>query len=184
MDAQEQKLISLSQSGNRNAFGALHAAYACRVRAYFRRMGSTEVDAEDLVQDTFVRAFKSIGTFAPERGEFMAWLGAIARNVARRRAGRSPNPDLFDPELAEAVFVAQDDPVAQSQAREEAISVGDCVDSLPAQLALILRLRYVEARTTRGVSSVMDIPETTVRLRLKQAQDMVRRCLEEKGILD
>jgi RNA polymerase sigma-70 factor (ECF subfamily) len=147
-------------------------------------MGSTEVDAEDLVQDTFIRAFKSIGTFDPERGEFMAWLGAIARNVGRRRAGRNPRADLFDPELAEAVFVAADDPVARSEAREEAISVGECVESLPAQLALILRLRYVEARTTRGISSVMEIPETTVRLRLKQAQDMVRRCLREKGVLD
>jgi RNA polymerase sigma-70 factor (ECF subfamily) len=155
-----------------------------RVRAYLLRSGFGPADADDLAQETFLRAFRSLATFEVERGSFVRWLGAIARNVARRRWHRRREPDSFDPELAEEMFAAPDNPGESPEAREEFQAVRACVDALPAELARIVRLRYVEGRTTRGVSAAAGLPEATVRLRLKEACALLAECLRGKGFLE
>ncbi len=60
----------------------------------------------------------------------------------------------------------------------------DCISCLPRELAEIVRLRYVEGRTTRSVGERMGMPEATVRLRLEQAQSLLAQCLKGKGFLE
>lgn len=170
--------------GDRNAFSALYRTYVGRVAAYFARSGFGPADVDDLVQRTFVRAYASLRTFDASRGTFGPWLGAIARNVARKRWRRRREPNLFDPELAEAVLPGPEDPGAVVEARETLVAVRGCVEELPPDLARMVRLRYVEGRTTRGIAAVEGMAEATVRARLEEARDLVARCLKAKGILE
>ena len=184
MDRNESELIARAAAGEDAAFQALYAGAAGRVRAYLRRSGFAPHDADDLAQETFLRAFKSIRTFDPQRGSFPSWVGAIARNVARRRWRRRAEPDSFDPDLAEEMFPAADNPSASPEAREEIEAVRACVDALPAELARVVRLRYVDGRTTRGIGAATGLPEATVRLRLKEAGAILAQCLKEKGFTE
>jgi RNA polymerase sigma-70 factor (ECF subfamily) len=159
----------------------LFGRHAPAARLYFRRCGFSPADADDLAQETFVRVQRSLGTFDPARGSGGAWIAAIARNVARAAwHKRSPAAAHLDEQLAEAAFEVAQSPEAQEEIRE----LDDCVSRLPAELAAIVRLRYVEGLTTRGIAQRRGLPEATVRLRLQEAHQALERCMKGKGILE
>ncbi|MBS3734875.1 MAG: sigma-70 family RNA polymerase sigma factor [Phycisphaerae bacterium] len=178
----DAELVAQYLAGRGEAFDALYAAHGPRIAAYFARSGFAGADADDLTQQTFVRAARSLGTFDAGRGAFGVWLSAIAHNVARRHFARRPAPANFDPELAEVMLESTDNPAPAAEAAEEIAAVRDCVGQLPDELGRVIRLRYVEGRTTRGVSAAMTMPEATVRLRLGEARAALERCLREKGL--
>jgi len=177
-------LVARCLRGDQAALRSLYLAHAGRVKAYFRRSGFADADAEDLTQETFLRAFKSLGGFDAARGALGPWLAAIARNAARKRWARRPEPDSFDPELAEQVLELADNPSGSTETREQLDALAGCLAKLPRDLAEVLRLRYVEARTTRGVAAATGLAEATVRLRLAKALGLIERCMRTKGMLD
>lgn len=184
MKTDEQKLVARCLAGKRSAQDTLHRLHAWRVTAYFRRAGFSTEQADDLSQETFLRAFKSLGNFDAQRGRVRYWLGAIARNVARKYWSRPEGPIDFDPELAEEMFTAPADAMEDPEVREEVDSVRQCVSDLPEDLARVVHLRYVAAGTTRGIATATGLPEATVRLRLKEAMGLLERCLKSKGVLE
>ena len=183
MSEGDGQLISRALAGEGSAYEGLYEAHARRIMAYLLRSGFARADADDLLQETFLRAFRSLGTFDDARGSFRTWVSAIARNVARKHWQRRSEAEDFDPELAEDVLVAADNPTETAAAREEMDAVGECVAALPEELRRIVRLRYVEGRTTRGVAAAAGIPEATVRLRLKEAHARLQQCLKARGVM-
>ena len=183
MEANEAELIEQCLRGDQTSYSLLYSRYAGLVRAYLQRCGFVLADADDLTQEVFVRVFKSLKTFRPTKGSFRQWLGAITRNVARKRWRRRPDPENFDPELAGEVFATYDNPGQKSEAREEVEAIRRCVRALPVDLGRIIRLRYVQGRTTRGIAAATEMAEATVRLRLKEAVTLLESCLRDKGVL-
>ncbi len=181
--ALEHDLVARCLAGETNAFEALYTTHAGRVKGYFLRSGFTDGDAEDLTQQAFVRAYKSLRTFDAERGSFRTWLGAITRNVARRQWRKAPGADLLDPELAEVMFADDRSPHTDTEAREALGALDSCLGRLETDLSTMVQLRYVEGLTTRGMAERTGMPESTVRLRLGQAFEHLRRCMESKGFL-
>jgi RNA polymerase sigma-70 factor (ECF subfamily) len=171
--------VQQARGGSEDAFEWLYARYAPRVKAYFLRCGFIG-EADDVLQETFLRAFGSLSTYDADKGAFATWLGAIARNVARKRwRKKNGPPDAIDPELAAEVLTRDDaDP---PQTREELSALDGCVHQLPSEKRALIELRYVKAMTTRGMAEELDIPESTVRLRLAEAMAELRTCLGGKG---
>jgi len=184
VDQQWFETIEKALLGDAGACRAIYDAHARWVKAYFVRSGFPEADADDLVQETFLRALRSLGTYDPGRGAFRAWLATIARNAARRRWSSRPAPENFDPELAEEVLAAPGNPGETPEAREETAAVRSCVGELSAELQLVIRLRYVEGQTTRGIAAATKLPEATVRLRIEDARRRIEKCLRGKGVVD
>jgi len=179
----EQSVIDRCLRGDESGFDRIHSAHAGRVMAYLLRSGFSRHDAEDLCQDVFTRALKSLKTFDPSKGAFGAWVAAIARNVVRKQwRRRTAGLADFDPELADDALAAADDTAERAASAEAIEALDECVGRLPADLRQLIRLRYVDGRTTRGVASAADTPEATVRLHLDKARDLLRDCLRSKGI--
>jgi RNA polymerase sigma-70 factor (ECF subfamily) len=171
--------VEQARRGSGDAFEWLYVRYAPRVKAYFLRCGFA-TEADDALQETFLRAFGSLATYDPAKGAFSTWLAAIARNVARKRWRRKAPPDAIDPVLAEEVLRGDDaDP---PETREELSALGECIGLLPPGQRSLIRLRYVRAMTTRGMADELGMPESTVRLRLSEAMAALRTCLGGKGI--
>ncbi len=177
------ELIGRCLRGEQSACQQLYRAHAGRVRVYFRRSGFAPADADDLTQEAFIRVFRSLGGFDAGRGAFSTWVGAIARNVARKRWARRADPSDLDPELAEEMLAATDNPAADSEQREQLDALARCVGELPEEPARLVRLRYVQGLTTRGLAAATGLPEATVRLRLAQAVEALTRCMKAKGMM-
>lgn len=178
----EAELADAALRGDPAAHDRLYAALAGRVTVYLLRCGFDSADVEDLRQEVFLRVFSSLGSFDPARGSLRAWTGAIARNVAKRHWSRRPKWDMFEPELAEAVFADPPTPAEAPEAREEFHAVRGCVAALPAELAELVILRYRDGRTLRNIAAAMGMAESTVRLRLGEAREQIAACLRRKGI--
>ena len=181
MAANEAELIARGRAGDRAALAALHTAHAPRIKAYALRSGFREADADDLTQEAFLLAFRALDTFDCDRGDFAPWLNTIARNLARKRF-LEPFTLQFDPELAAEVLAVRANPGGPPEMREQIDALSGCIEDLDPELANVIRLRYVDGRTTRGIADATGISEATVRLRLRDAAVLLEQCLKKKGV--
>ena len=182
LGADEKELVVACVAGEEDARERLYARHAGCVMAYLLRSGFVRSDADDLLQETFLNAFRSLGTFDPQRGSFRAWVGAIARNVARRQWARRREAERYAPELAEEMLPGDSESADAPQANEEMELLRAGIRSLPGELRRVLELRYVESLTTRSIAKATDLPESTVRLRLEEAYELLQARLRKAGV--
>ncbi len=180
--SEENELAKRGAAGDTAALQELHAANAPRLKAYFLRSGFRESDADDLTQEVFLLALKALHRFDPALAGFGTWLGTIARNLARKRFRRQRNPLHFDAELADEVLATDGNPGGSPELRERLAALPDCIAALGPELERLVRLRYVEGRTTRGIADASEVSEPTIRLRLKEAMVLIEQCLRRKGL--
>lgn len=153
-------------------------------------------DAEDLIQDTLLRAFDRFDTFRSD-GSPRAWLHTIMRNLffnAYRKKSREPKQvslDQFDPAGAGsaggAVAASLDSPNAQPPSfssperivlsQMEGAAVLDAVKHLPQEYRQVVVLADIQGLPYQEIADQLDIPVGTVRSRLSRGRERVRRAL-------
>ncbi len=168
----EREWIRCAQDGDREAFGHLIRRYQRRIFALGLRFFGNADDAEDLVQDTFLRAWRNVHRFEEERS-FAPWLFRIATNRAlteietrKRRGG-----DELDERIAWTGPGADED-LERKQLRAE---VDHAVAGLPDDQRMVLLLRTAEGMSYRAISDTLDIPIGTVMSRLARARETIRK---------
>lgn len=162
------------------------------------RMTHNPADAEDLVQETYLRAYRGFGTF--ESGtNIKAWLYRILTNtfINQYRAARR-RPDQVDVEDIEDLYlyrrlggldaaIAEQSPEAEVLNRIPDDTVKDAVDSLPEQFRVAVLLADVEGFSYKEIAEILDIPIGTVMSRLhrgrKQLQKRLWEFANERGLL-
>lgn len=130
--------------------------------------------AEDVVQETFVKAWQAARRFDPERGSLRTWLFAIARNVvsdaARRRAGHASAGAATEP--------SNDDPVDRLLT---SIQVSEALEGLsPEHRQTVVEVHF-NGRSCAELSRQLRLPASTVRSRLYYGVRALRLILEEHG---
>ncbi|NOY43001.1 MAG: sigma-70 family RNA polymerase sigma factor [Planctomycetes bacterium] len=152
--------------------------------------------AEDLVQETFLVAWKSKGNFAG-RSRFSTWLVSILRRKIadhfRREGSRtSYSFDESDEwEESEPLFNKQGkwtrSPKSWSASPEKLVEnrefwtvVTRCLGDMPTHLAYVLRLRELKSAKTKDICNLLEITSSNVSVRLHRARLLLRQCLEEK----
>ncbi len=166
-------LVERAQRGDRDAFGEVARLYAPFVTgAILARRGRFR-DAEDLVQETFLRALQQIGTLRdPDR--IGAWLYGIAVNVAREyRRSEARLPALLERKAAEPP------PVAEGGMDEERLRA--CLERMPERLRELFILRHIQGMSYRQLGAIRGASLTSVGERLWKARQLLRRCLEQPG---
>lgn len=168
--------------GDHAAFSALveaHRDIAFRV-AYL--VTGASADAEDVLQEAFVKAFRQIRRFDPNR-PFRPWLLRIVGNEARNR--RRSQARRFQYETAAS---ARSEAAPSRELPEEAVLRADidrhllsAVNGLPTRERLIVGLRYFLDLSTQEAAVALSVPEGTVKSRLNRA---LRRLRDEIGDLD
>ncbi|MBV9455372.1 MAG: sigma-70 family RNA polymerase sigma factor [Rubrobacter sp.] len=159
-------------------------SYEELVRRYERLVGRViypyvgrEVAVEDLVQETFLRAFDRLDTFNPDY-RFKTWLLAIANNLGIDTLRRRRDVVEFNPELHARVTHS---PEAVAVEADRARSVQDTVLGLPQLYSVPLVLRYAEGLTYAEISEILGISIPALKSRLFRARNMLAEKLEEKG---
>lgn len=179
-------LIALARSGDARAFEELARAEEGALYRHAARMLGGGPDAEDVVQDAFVSAWRSIGAF--EGTSFRAWLFRIASNRAidllraRRRRGELPlePPDDQEVEWAEPADPGLD--LAEVASQREALAiVEEALRSLPAEQRAALLLRDVEGFAYEEIAAITSTHVGTVKSRIHRARVAVRNLLVARG---
>jgi len=143
---------------------------------FFRMLDGDRAQAEDLVQETFLRLLRQ-RTYAPERA-FKPWLYAVATNLARdhQRAARSWPAGPGDELLARLPDRAPG-PDQRAVAAAEARRVAEALGRLGADVRATLVLRYANDLTLADVAAALDVPVGTVKSRLNAGTRRLRELL-------
>lgn len=175
-------LVSLAASGRADAIEQLIDLYAPRLYGLLYRMTGSQVDAEDLLQETCIKMVRALGDYR-ENGRFESWLFSIAANLARdwrRRQGRS---------LVAAAANQQDDPPVPAASDEPAVDhrliQAEQADRLQRALAElseaereVVTLRFFSDLSFREIAEVLQVPLGTALARahrgLKHLREKMR----------
>lgn len=182
----DNRLVERARAGDVDAFGELYQRTHRRIYQYIRQMVPTPEDAEDLMQEVYLRAWGGLkGLHANEA--FWVWLHRIARNAvldSRKRKQldtvslESTYADEEDEE-AEPIEVADwsDNPeqIVLSEATQEAVR--QAVRSLPENHREVVTMYHLEDMEISEIAQVLGVPKNTVLSRLARAREALRRKL-------
>src|SRR6266699_3900791 len=136
-----------------------------------------EEDAQDVVQEAYLRAFKSFSGFHGSNGR--AWLLTIVRNTSYTLLKNNKAVDLtttFDEEI-HALGYDSVSPATILEHSEDAKLIREAMDELPAEFREILTLRYQEGLSYKEIADIAQIPPGTVMSRLARARPKLKECL-------
>jgi RNA polymerase sigma-70 factor (ECF subfamily) len=177
----EAGLVESARAGDRGAFEELVRRHADRLYAVVLRFVADADEAEEVTQEAFLRAWRSIGRFEG-KSQFFTWLYRIGINEAKRRAERRPAAGLVS-SIEDSPIDDAPDWSESPQFRAEQADVRGVLEravrSLPLEYRAPLVLRDVEGLSTREAAEAMGLGEAAFKSRLHRARLAVRRSLDE-----
>jgi RNA polymerase sigma factor (sigma-70 family) len=135
--------------------------------------------AEDVAQETFVRAWRNAGTYDPRRGRVATWLLTIARNAAID-AMRARRPEPLDPEIVSARLQYAGGTIDEVDERDR---VRGALAELPEPQRRALFLAVFAGRTAREIGELENAPVGTIKTRIRAAMMKLRDSLEARNEL-
>ena len=182
----DQKLVQKAQRGDKKAFGMLVEKYQRRLNRLLSRMVRDQSEIEDIVQDSFIKAYRAINNFRGDSA-FYTWLYRIGINTAKNhlvKLGKRPKamnevdieeienfedaPDLRNHETPESTMMSS----------EIVASVNQTIEALPDELKEAISLREMDGLSYEEISELMNCPIGTVRSRIFRAREVIAEKLK------
>jgi RNA polymerase sigma-70 factor (ECF subfamily) len=171
----ERELLLRVQGGDPEAFDALVRRFLPRARLLARRVMQDPDDADDLVQDAFLRALERIGSFDASRA-FEPWFTRLLVNLGldQRRKQTVRRTERHDPET----FAGGVSPAREAERAELRDSLSQALEELPDRQRLIVSLFEIDGHSTEEVAGMLKVSQVTVRWHLHQARKALRKALK------
>ncbi|WP_179380991.1 sigma-70 family RNA polymerase sigma factor [Jannaschia marina] len=161
---------------DRAAFSDLYDATCGKLFAVCLRVSGRRQDAEDAMQDAYVKVWRNAGRYAVTGHSPMTWLITIARNTAiDRLRARRDHDDLGDVDGTLAAPGAT--PEQAAVATSEAERIRDCMNALPEDRRAAISGAYLEGQTYADLATRFDVPLNTMRTWLRRGLIALRECL-------
>jgi RNA polymerase sigma-70 factor (ECF subfamily) len=178
--AAEQELIKAAQQGDARAFGLLIRSHQKRLFRFVYGFMGTFDQAEDVVQDAFIKAYTALGTFQLGR-DFYPWLSTIARNLALNQLSREQKKESldliqqqgFDPASGELGPLEQ---LIRSDGQKRFYAA---LKSLPERFRTVFVLRHFEEMSYDEIAANLKIAAGTVDSRLYRARQLLLEALKD-----
>jgi RNA polymerase sigma-70 factor (ECF subfamily) len=173
----DEALLAGLASGEADAAAAFVRRFQARVYGVAITIVRDPGTAEDVAQETFVRAWRNAGTYDPRRGRVPTWLLTIARNLAID-AIRVRTVEPLDPEVVGNRLQRGGGSVDESVPPDERERVRGALAELPADQRRALFLAAYLGRTAREISDLEDVPIGTIKSRIRAAMLKLHDSLE------
>ena len=179
----EEILVRRARDGDRAAFDRLVGLHLPRVWAVVYRILRHREDTEDVVQEVFLTAHRSLVEFRGEAA-FSTWLHRIAVHRALNHLDRASvriakaSESLDAVQAPEIAATAPDTPLRALESKELLRRLADCLQRLPAAWKAVLALREAEELPYEEIARVLGIELGTVRSRLARARGALKTCVE------
>lgn len=177
----DEQLVRKAQEENDRAFGQLVERYESKVYSLALKMLRNPEDAEDVLQDTFLRAYRGIKSFKGN-STFSTWVYRITANSAlmRLRKKQLPTVSIDDADEREAPINIADwapGPAEQLLSQETQRAMNEAIEALPAEFRQVFVLRDIEELSNSEVADILDLSVAAVKSRLHRARLKVRNRL-------
>ncbi len=186
MERTEALLIDHLREGDETALAPLIEKYKRMVHRLALQITKNHEDANDVMQETFIKVYQSIHTFRGEAA-FKTWVHRIAvheaLNFVKKRERRRETPLAtteeieFDPTVLQKAEM-KNNPAVQAEQAELRYWVTKAVNSLPLKYRIVVILHELEGLTHSEIASILDCAEGTVRSRLHYARKQLRTLLK------
>lgn len=182
-DLEDQELVSRTLNGEREAFGVLIERHQDRIFGLVRHYTRNPVEVEDIVQDTFLKAFTRLASFQ-QQGSFYTWVYRIAVNTTLdlfKRQGRNPVQTVEDPEV---IGVLPTRRIMRPDAQLKEREIGEITHAVLAELPEIFRtvliLREFEEQAYQDIADLLGISIGTVESRLFRARAKFKELILQR----
>jgi RNA polymerase sigma-70 factor (ECF subfamily) len=185
----DAELVRLAQAGDRDGFRVIMQRGNQRLYRVARSIVQDDDEAEDVVQETYVRAFAALDAFRGE-SSVMTWLTRIALNEAQGRLRRRrPTVDLqyldcaHDYGAFEMTFSTlsfEGNPEAEAARAQIRELIEQAIDDLPEAFRIVFVMRDVQECNIEETAASLDLKPETVKTRLHRARRLLRQSLDEK----
>ena len=176
-DAADQEIISRAKGGDMTAFELLVRKYQRLIYALCHRLTGAHQAADDLAQETFIKAYVALPTFIDGR-EFYPWVRKIALNNSynflKRRNRESPLADEETLTRPNHLSSRQESPPEIAEREEMERKFKEALRALPADQKVIFTLRAVENLSYAEIAQTLHIPTGTVMSRLSRARKKLK----------
>ena len=182
----DQKLVEKSQKGDKQAFGVLVEKYHKKLYRLLSRMVRDQSEIEDIVQDSFIKAYRAINNFRGDSA-FYTWLYRIGVNTAKNHLmslGRRPKAmnevEIEDIEIFDEASDSRsyETPESSMMTKEIAQTVNETIEHLPEELRSAITLREMDGLSYEEIAEIMDCPIGTVRSRIFRARESIAEKLK------
>ena len=180
----DQALVERVQQGDKRAFDALVIKYQSRIVKVITRYLHDPVEAMDVAQEAFIKAYRALPNFRGESA-FYTWLYRIAINTAKNHLvsmGRRPPQD--DIEASEAEYYEGPSALKDTASPEKMVLrdeieqvIFNAIEALPDDLRTAITLRELEDMSYEEIAEAMDCPVGTVRSRIFRAREAIDKTL-------
>jgi len=178
----DSQLIREIKEGNVECYAELIRRYEKKILSFVTHMlrqARLEHIAEDICQETFYKAYKSIHSFRDVEATFSTWLYTIARNSVLSELRKSRNSDVYLEDQVQLPAVPPDRLPEQELLRSEReILVRQAINSLPEKQRSALILREYEQMDYNEIATILDLTVSSVKSLLFRARQSIRAELE------
>ncbi len=186
----ETRLAKLAKTGDRGAFADIVELYKDKLYHLAYRMVGNRQEAEDIVQETFLRVFRNLDRY-DETMKFSTWIYRIGTNLCidklrKRKASYSLDADVADGEGTDwYAMLPSDEPTPEGRVMlsETQRRIREAIDTLPEKYKSVVILRYLHDMSLQEIGDVLDMPVTTVKTRVHRGREFLRKKMELEDIL-
>ena len=175
--AKENTLIYRAQTGDEGAFAELMRAYHAYVYAIVIGIVNNSHDAEEVVQDTFLSAYRGL-TQLEDRKKFKSWLAEIARNRARNWLRKQRGDTVSIDGVSEHLLQTEDSPDERLTRREQRELIRRTMETLPQKDRDIARAFYLEGASYNELTSTHGLSDKAISFRLSRAKRQLSKRLQ------
>lgn len=177
--ASDARLVRETLQGETDSFNGLVERYLGVAQALAFAHVRTHADAEDVAQESFLKAYESLDTLR-DPAKFGSWLGAIVRHTAARIKERRLRDANYIESQDQSDSVVVPDPGQQefrAQIRKE-------IEKLDVSMREVIVLHYFAGKSSKEISEILDVKPTTVRKRLQRARESLGERLLEQAVIE
>jgi RNA polymerase sigma-70 factor (ECF subfamily) len=176
----DEEIAALIQAGNINLFGVLILRYKEKIRRYARKFLSNNEDVNDVLQDIFIKTYTNIQDFDTKR-KFSSWLYRIAHNelVNKLKKKKRRILPLFDLDTFLPYSLHNDTLRQNINRRDMKKMIDKCLDKLEPKYREPIILYYLEELSYKEIADIVQIPISTVGIRIKRAKAIMKSILKK-----
>lgn len=173
----DRDLVLRTRRGEVEAFGEVVGRYQGSVFNVCYRMLGERMEAEDLAQETFIRAYQRLETFDEDR-PFGPWVRRVATNLCLNHLQkRRPESYSLDEERDQSVGTVRDGPELRLVGSEETLNIRQAIADLPAHYRAAIELRHYQELSYAEMSEALDLPLSDVKSHLYRARRVLAKRL-------